>query len=156
MVTSWYRFAPLVFSVSLLIFAGCSSSDTAESLGATVSGSVTYNGSPVDGAMVTFRPASEGAQGAFARTDAEGKYELSSSAAATSGVVPGEYNVTVTKTEVGQSNVASEEDPDYNPYAAGPSKPKSVLPKKYADAKTSGLEFTVTSGENDLPIELTD
>lgn len=156
MVTTWYRFAPLMFCVSLLMFAGCSGSDSGESLGASVSGTVTYNGNPVEGAMVTFRPASEGAQGAFARTDAEGKYELSSSAAATSGVVPGEYNVTVTKTEVGESNVASEEDPDYNPYATGQTKPKSVLPKKYADAKTSDLQFTVSGGENDLPIELTD
>lgn len=106
--------------------------------------------------MVTFRPAGEGGQGAFARSDEEGKYELSSSAGGTSGVSPGDYIVTITKNEVAQSNVAPEDDPNYNPYATGPSQAKSVLPKKYADAKTSGLEFTVNQGTNNLPIELTD
>lgn len=135
---------------------GCSSADTGKSLGGTVTGTVSYNGNPVEGAMVTFRPAGEGGQGAFARTDQEGKYELSSSAVGTSGVNPGDYVVTVTKKEVGESTVASEDDPNYDPYATGPAEAKSVLPKKYANAKTSGLEFTVKQGANDLPIELTD
>lgn len=156
MSNSWYRLALPVVCLAVLMIAGCASEDQGESLGATVSGTVSYNGSPVEGAMVTFRPSGDGGQGAFARSDAEGKYELSASAAGTSGVSPGSYIVTVTKNEVNQSAVASEDDPNYNPYASGDAQTKSLLPKKYANAKTSGLEFTVTDGTNDLPIELTD
>jgi len=106
--------------------------------------------------MVTFRPSTEGIQGAFARTDEEGKYELSSSASGSTGVAPGEYRVTVTKTEVAASNVASEDDPNYDPYATTAPQMKSVLPQKYANAKTSDLSVTVKEGSNEIPLELTD
>lgn len=151
----WNRSVPLVFCVGLLLLTGCASEEAGESLGATVTGTVQLNGSPVEGAMVTFRPASEGTQGAFARTDEAGKYELSTSAVGTSGVSPGKYVVTVTKVEVAQSSTASEEDPGYNPNAK-PAEAKSLLPKKYSNAKTSDLEFTVTEGNNEIPIELKD
>ncbi|PQO35831.1 hypothetical protein C5Y96_09285 [Blastopirellula marina] len=146
---------PLVICVGWLLLSGCTSEEAGKPLGAVVTGTVTYNGSPVEGAMITFRPASEGIQGAFARTDAAGKFELSTSNAGTSGVSPGNYLVTVTKTEVPQSTAASEDDPNYNPNAK-PAEPKSLLPKKYASAKTSGLEFTVTDGSNEIPLELKD
>ncbi|MBA2114650.1 carboxypeptidase-like regulatory domain-containing protein [Bremerella alba] len=157
MSISWCRCAPLVLCVSLFLIAGCTSQETGESLGATVTGTILYKGSPVDGAMVTFRPTGEGGHGAFAQTDEEGKYKLSTSVAGTTGVQPGDYVVTVTKTEAAQSNVASEDDPNYNPNASGRAPAaKNVLPKKYAAAKTSGLEFTVNQGPNNLPIELAD
>ena len=43
-----------------------------------VTGTVTYNGAPLADAQITFNPETAGGTAAFARTDAEGHYELTS------------------------------------------------------------------------------
>jgi hypothetical protein len=56
------------------------------------------------------------------------------------------------------TNVVSQDDPKYNPYAgkgaAAQPPPKSPLPAKYADAKTSGLTARVSAGNNPLDFDL--
>ncbi len=140
--------------IGLTALVGCGGGETGESLGATVTGKVTLDGTPVEGATVTFRPTGGDQKGAFGRTDAEGNYTLSTSAA-TVGVAPGNYQVTVTKMEVAQSTGPQEGDPDYTGAPAPTPPPKSLLPEKYSKANTSGLEATVTEGENNIPLELT-
>src|SRR5690606_11332502 len=129
-------FVALLLGVSLV--AGCGGGKAKDQLGATVTGQVTFDGSPVDGATVTFQPADASKKGAFGRTDTEGNFTLSTSTA-TEGVEPGEYHVTVTKFEIVPSTGPQEGDPGYtgNPRPTPP--PKSLLPEKYGNAKSSGL-----------------
>jgi len=67
---SFWRYA-LLFLSSLIL--GCGG-DT-PTLG-TVTGTVTLDGKPVEGAAIQFEPVSSGLPTAFGRTDAAGKYEL--------------------------------------------------------------------------------
>jgi hypothetical protein len=62
-----------------------------------VTGVVLYKGLPVPDAQVTFAPSGEG-QAAFGRTDAEGRYELTTFQPG-DGVTAGRYVVTVVKFE---------------------------------------------------------
>ena len=80
-------------SFSLLVFAGCG----ADAGFVRVEGVITYNGAPVEGAIVTFTAADGSDGGGSGITDANGRYRLTSPGAtnAGSGVVPGEYIVRV-------------------------------------------------------------
>ena len=79
--------------------AGCGESEPADRLARVpATATVTYNGSPVEGAKVTFYPAGEGGKGAFGRTDSTGLAKLSTYDVE-DGAVPGKYTVTVFKTE---------------------------------------------------------
>lgn len=121
-----------------------------------VSGIVTYNGEPVEGALVTFTPTELTGSGANGRTDADGRFEMGTYEA-TDGVRPGSYQVSITKVPVTIADQPSEDDPNYDPNASTEAEPQNVLPAKYADWSTSG--FTVDVGNEaitDLKFELTD
>jgi hypothetical protein len=115
---------------------------------AEVTGVVTLNSTPVEGAIVLFAPAagSEDARLASqATTDSGGKYRLQTHIGGGQykpGIMPGKYDVTVTKLDL--STIKSTMAP-----------PKNVLPAKYADAKTSPFKAEVVAGqENDFPLAL--
>jgi hypothetical protein len=103
-----------------------------------VTGVVTRNGSPVEGANVIFYPAegSESPLASQAVTDKDGRFELSTHVGGKfkPGIRPGKYTVAVSKPDV--ASVSSTLAP-----------PKNLLPKKYADAKTSGLVADVAAGK---------
>jgi len=67
----FWRYASIFLSSFVL---GCGGGDTPK-LG-TVTGTVTLDGKPVEGASIQFEPVSSGLPTAFGRTDAAGKYEL--------------------------------------------------------------------------------
>ena len=121
-----------------------------------VTGTVTYNGSAVEGAMVTFSPAGGGGFGSIGTTNASGKFTLMSQWGS-AGAVPGSYLVTISKTEVlgveGEVEEAQIEE-------EGQVKPAEItehLPEKYKSAETSQLTAEVKAeGENHFPFELTD
>ncbi|MGQ0636610.1 MAG: hypothetical protein ACT4QC_18525 [Planctomycetaceae bacterium] len=71
------------------------------------------------------------AEPAFALTDARGRFTCMTND--TSGVLPGEYRVTVAR-----------------------ARPQGGLPEKYADSKTTPLKITVVAGQNDLALTLED
>jgi hypothetical protein len=132
-------------------------------------GTVTYQGRPVSGAIVTAYP--ETGPIASGLTDNEGKFTLSTGADQP-GVAVGPVKVSVTK------NIAAAVTPAAPaPIVGGtefvdPSKtadmmrerqqnassetttPQSEIPLQYANPDTSGLKFEIKSGENDLPIVL--
>lgn len=116
-----------------------------------VSGKVTYNGTPVADATVTF-VGSEG-HSAVGKTDADGVYHLMTFQPG-DGAVPGEYQVTVVKRE--QTGPPPSEESDEDDEAIVPP-PKSLLPEKYASRDTSGLKATVKKGSNtNVDFALTD
>ncbi len=120
-----------------------------------VTGKVTQNGSPVEGATVTFAPTGAGSA-AVGKTDASGQYALSTSG--DEGALPGQYNVTVVKYE-GQADVGAggEIDMDSEAYekiqagggaSAQQAEAKNLLPEKYANPADSGFKATVTEDES--------
>lgn len=154
-------------AVSVLWFSGCGSgSDPGRTDTVAVTGTVTYQGAPVEGATVTFQPQSPATvpgQGttqpaAFGTTDAEGHFTLVTPPAA-SGAVPGMYQVTVVKMDAPPTPPAEPADSaNYVPPKEGKPTPppKNLLPKKYSQPGTSGLTATVTDdpGKNDFKFDL--
>lgn len=62
-----------------------------------VSGRVTLDGQPLDGAAVTFQPTGGGnpGPGSYGRTDADGRYSLKMVTDDTPGALPGKHMVTI-------------------------------------------------------------
>jgi len=161
-------FRTVLLGLFVLVLTGCNNPDAKF---AKVEGIITYNGTTVEGASVTFASA-DGAS-ATGTTDANGKYTLTSSGAAGggSGALPGDYTVIVKKTQT-----VSTPDPDeealekgqitYEQYqqrmaAKGPNAGTKItrtelLPKKYGEP-TSELKATVVKGKNpSIDFALTD
>jgi len=143
---TYFALAILVATAGLL--SACSSNSTGDPTTSPVTGQVTLDGKPIEGAVVMFRPkTSDGATPAQATTDAEGKFDvhtfLDMGKRTKRGMMPAEYQIEVTK-RVHASERTSFGTP-----------PKNVLPKRYASAQTSGLETDVsTDGKNEILLEL--
>jgi hypothetical protein len=110
-----------------------------------VTGTVTYQGAPVEGARVMFH--SEAGRPATGTTDAEGRFELMTFEPR-DGAIPGQHKVTVTKrVEVDDPN-----QPD-SPYKMV----REMLPARYGNPERSGLTASVEpGGDNDFRFELTE
>jgi len=124
----------------------------------SVSGIVTYQGEPVEGAIVVFRPAGTEGQTANGRTDAEGVFKMGTFEGS-DGVVPGEYAVMISKMESTDAvKVLPEDDPNYDPNPKEEAPPENLLPEIYSKAETSGFSVSVTEGKDvtDLEFELND
>lgn len=132
-----------------------------------VSGTVNYNGSPVEGATVTFA-AGTSARSSTGVTDSSGKFRLTTFDT-NDGAPAGEYTVTIAKFEAeagidmsaGSSPEKMKEMMDQQRAmmsgAAPVIAPKAKLPAKYADGKTSGEKRKVVAGDtNDFTFTLTD
>src|SRR5215210_4988708 len=78
-----------------IVFTGCWNSSRSPTY--PVTGTVTSQGKPVAGAVITFVPTGEG-EAASAITDSEGKYALTTWEAG-DGARPGQYGVKVSKQE---------------------------------------------------------
>jgi hypothetical protein len=133
-----------------------------------VTGVVTLDGDPVEGALVSFSPEGGSGQSAVGTTDASGRYQLTTFRQG-DGAVEGTYTLTVAKWDgvapiPAQTEAPAEQrdysDGDYGdaytpPDAAPPPPPKNLLPEKYNSPRTSELNYTVTRGENTYDIPLT-
>lgn len=126
---------------------------------ATVSGVVTLNSKPVDGARITFHSTAEvegKKQPSFsALTDSSGKYVIAG-VAKDPGIPPGLYKVTVIKLE-GKGVDMSAEGMDQGQLEAMASDtgasakggPVNLLPKEYAAVATTKLSSTLDVGKNE-------
>ena len=121
--------ATIVLVLATLLAPGCSGNPSTE----TVTGSLDYQGKPLQGAMVSFTPV-EGGHPATGETDNEGNYSLTTFKTG-DGAVPGEYVVTV------QKLLADEKGGVYAEH-------RLVTPARYANASHSDLRAKVTSGES--------
>lgn len=108
-----------------------------------VSGTVTLDGEPVEGAQVIFQPedAAQQALMAIAETDASGRFKLAT-VQADEGAVAGPHRVRISKTVV--TNVNTNGNPEGN---LPPVQEKDLLPVVYKAFETSGLKAQVSDQE---------
>jgi hypothetical protein len=150
-----YRWVLLVLPL-LLLGLGCNSKGLVK-----VSGKVTLDDKPLEGAEVNFIPASGGAP-ASGYTGSDGTFTLTTYRTG-DGAKPGEYKVTVSKKEdASTGNVPSTADPQSMTDAmrnfqaksaqqqAQRQTPKLTLPAEYSDALKTKLKCTVPA---DGPVE---
>ncbi|QDU11144.1 hypothetical protein V202x_45600 [Gimesia aquarii] len=128
-----------------VLLVGCGGNEKPETV--LVSGLVTLDGKPLSKGTVTFQSKSRGEgtlnRPAIGQIDENGRVQLSTFEEG-DGVLPGNYTVVIT---------AFENDPSVEEYAAGAQR-KSLIPEKYSNPLTSGLEAVVTEGENEFTFDL--
>lgn len=133
------RHGAVLLLASCLYLIGCEAVPENQKGTVPVKGVVTFSGSPVAGATVTFLAPKDG-RSASAVTDAQGRYALTTFRRG-DGALPGDYNVIVMKFEVvtggqtGQKYVPVQETPE----------PKNLLPSRYAQPGKSDLKATVAA-----------
>jgi hypothetical protein len=135
----------LILATAAVLTAGCGGPSFPETY--PVTGVVTLNGKPLEGADVQLVPAGNDpkARSAGGTTDAEGKFSVKTYFDAehhAEGAVTGEYVITLSKLE------KSEMPEGMEPTKAmaqmmkdGP--PKNLVPKKYQVPTTSGFKVSV-------------
>lgn len=131
-----YRFISALIVCGLCCGCGEGSSDTPET--SSVTGKVTLDDTPLEGATVMFAPKA-GGRTSIGTTDNNGHYELNYSIS-TKGAVPGAYTVTIrTATTTSGEDGNDIEVPE-------------KLPPKYHDK--SELTADVAEGENTIDFPL--
>lgn len=153
------------------IAVGCSGDGTTVKL-AKAGGNLTYKGSPLAGAQVTFMP--DKGPLAIGMTDLNGDFKLNSGAIAGCAVGPAKVAIKVDGPEEDAGSITDLPAPktpqeveehskkvgaatmSYQKETSGTK--KSLIPKKYKDVATSGLAFTIESdsSKNQFKIDLKD
>jgi len=116
-----------------------------------VTGTVTLNGTAVEGASVMLMPEGEG-QAATGITDAEGEFSLKTYDPG-DGARPGSYKVTVIKKET--TGFLADQDGLSGGIAPEGVQEKWLTPQKYSSPDTSELTAEVKDGMQPLKLELT-
>jgi hypothetical protein len=126
----------------------------------TVAGTVTHNGTAVDGARIEFHSTTEsegGKRDSFATTtDSSGKYMIGA-VGKNPGIPIGMYKVVITKYDLKNNPNAGKEGFDAGQLEAqqsdggggGKSPINNFLPKEYATVGTSKLSATIQEGKNE-------
>ena len=135
----------------LLVFVLASGCDKGRGLPVHyVEGIVTLDGEPLEEANITFVPKSESndIEAAAGRTDAKGKYTLTSmNGDPGKGALAGEYVVLVSK-------LINLSPPGFNPSDPIPPPTKRVTPIVYNDRTKSPFNASVVKGKNKFDFEL--
>lgn len=158
------RVLPMMALPALLVLASCSEDD---GLGKRypVSGTVTYNGNPLETGEITFIPEDSkkniGASGKIAN----GSYSLSTGGTE-DGAQAGKYKVTITakedfhaKARADFEKEAKGQAPGYIPpqyIAKAEAAAKSLIPAGYGDIRTTTLTAEVKEQSNTIPFKLSD
>lgn len=129
----------LWLSVCIVFFCmiGCGSE-----FGATAEGMVTLDGKPISPGFITFAPEDPAAVPAVSDLDSKGHFVLTTSKK--HGLAPGKYKVAI----------QAFRPPDVPAGQRTMTPSERLVPEKYFDVKTSGLEYTVEPGTNSIPVEL--
>ncbi len=155
----------MIVAVAVLATLGCGSGkkrlDTVP-----ISGIVTLDGTPVEGAKVVYNPTSANERPASGVTDSSGRYKLTTQDPG-DGALAGTYLVMISKTET-ESPTSQAIKPGMTDEEAtkaameayvkgGKAQPKSTefLPAKYKNPATSGFKVEVAKGgktEHDFPL----
>lgn len=118
---------------------------------AFVEGTVVLDGKPVDGATVTFSPTDGNGLPAIGKTDATGRFNLTSTRGGTpnGGAVVGRYAVSVSKVGYDLGGKPAPADGDYSGVPV-----RHLVPTAYGEASSSGLSADVARGRNAFRFEL--
>lgn len=136
------QYTQLLILVGVASLTGCGNRNPATQ---AVTGTVTYQGKPVEGAGVMFMP--NVGRPASGETDAQGRFTLRTYKE-NDGAILGENVVSISKT------IPAPHDSTKDPMLQ---KMISVLPIRYASPTTSPLKATVSAtGPNDFDFALTD
>jgi hypothetical protein len=140
--------APVALFAALASVVGCSRAPSGTF--ATVSGTVTHNGAPVEAAQVVFHSTVEvgGKRGTSfgAQTDSSGKY-LIATVGKDPGIPPGMYKVTITKLDA-KSSINLPKDFDQGQMEAS-GMARNLMPKDYEDPNRTKLSVTLEAGKNE-------
>lgn len=135
----------------LILVAGCKSDPDAGKL-VTVTGTVTWEGSPLSNAVVTFHPTGTTlGQGGFAKTGPDGKYQLQTPRGG-KGALPGDYVVTVSKLVDPKTGADAVLDPTKPPIEQP--EVRELLPPQFSNQQLSTLKRTVPPGGGTLDLSL--
>lgn len=146
--------------LACLVFGsvGCSSGTPAPPT-VNVTGEVLYQSKPVEGAYVTFASKSAEVKSASGTTDASGKFTLKTYVDPTkevTGAMPGDYQVSISKIEK-KAPMTPEEMSKISQSGQMIPPPKSLIPQKYSEITSSGLNASVKQGDsNNFKFELMD
>lgn len=137
-----------------LCLVGCSGGTDFGPMG-SISGRLTMDGQPLaEGTQLLFMQMDAG-YAAFGQTDAEGNYRIvwAREGDRKSEVPTGVYKVLIQPPAVVDTEAMSAEEMLEGNYDdAEPAAP--AFPKRYQQHSTSGLEYTVTEGDNEINIDL--
>jgi hypothetical protein len=134
------RLRGVVWGVAILtLLAGCRGT----SKESEVSGTVTLDGKKIGPGMIAFAPVDPNGTPATGSLESDGSYTLKTSRE--KGLSAGTYRVAVSIREMPQNVKRGDRPPPG----------KLLIPEKYEDQATSGLEFKVEPGRNTIDIELT-
>jgi hypothetical protein len=125
-----------VFLSVALVAAGCGRSGFT-----SVKGSVKLDGKALSSGQVTFKPVVGKGTSGYAEIQRDGSFAAQTGSQ--KGLPPGEYGVAVTS--YGPM-------PPATPGAAEPI-PPLITPPQYADAKTSGIKYTVPGGPLEIDLK---
>ncbi len=138
--------ARLLIPICVLFTVGCGGSAD-KGRGIPVSGTVTMNGEPIEGANVTFL---NDTFAGFARTDASGRYRL------VQGALPGTNKIVISKMEGGVESIVYDLNPEGESemdagqidaaamgLGAQVDLPKNLVPDEYGDPARTRLTFEV-------------
>jgi len=140
----WSAMARYTFHVGafwlivVVTLSGCSRSG----FDSSVSGSVTLDGKTLGQGGVVFVPISESKNPSVGTIGRDGYYALKT--ANTPGLNSGKYRVTVSALDT----------PNPPPGVRDTTPAKQLVPEKYTNIKTSGIEYDVKSGSNTFNIDL--
>lgn len=156
----------VLFGVILAVGAGLEGCGSGRPKTVPVTGVVTLDGKPIEGANVTFYPdtGEAGSQGgqqkktdaasrpATGTTDKDGKFTLKTFEPG-DGALPGKYKVAIIKKEV--TGFLADKDGLSGGIAPEGVKEKWIIPPKYADPHKSGLTAEVKPGMGPVEFKLT-
>ncbi len=143
-------------AISLLV-AGCGGKGSLSGL-YPVSGTITLDSQPLDGATITLFPEAgigPNNRPASATSDALGKFVVTTLKPG-DGASPGKYKVSVTKNVVTKPLTEAEQKKSEDGTHVRDVVAESLLPAKYANSDKSGLSITVEEKKNEgIKIEIT-
>lgn len=151
----------LALLLLLMAVAGCGPGQT------RVSGQVRYQGTPLPGGRLTFRPADPRQNAVSADLDDQGHYEAMLPPGAVQVSVDNRHLKPPAQTLVGLPSalpLSTEAKKKLGSAKPPPSRPKTgegppgkyrMIPRKYYEIETSGLDFTVERGTQTHDFDLT-
>jgi hypothetical protein len=154
------RFWVIIFCTAIILTASSCNRDKIKVY--PVKGTITYNGSPLDQASISFIPKDASGRGAVASSDSSGYFEVITHGVNRKGAIAGEYHVIVSKEIAVDANgkqiTISPIPPDQLPTGTPQTRPliKSLIPEKYNNPQKPLLETVIIQGKNIIELNLQD